>query len=153
MVFPTSLVVVGVVAGSQTRYSTALHGRAAQMQESQRFFGLLRVCPLVLSRLTFFLVLSRLTFLFVLSRLTFLVLSRLTFLFVLSRLPLSRLNFFDPIDGMHASPTSAVGLRPPFLPSLCSLERSHPEPRGATLPSTDVLSISRDTADRIRDQS
>ena len=79
MAFPTSLVVVGVVAGSQTRYSTALHGRAAQMQESQRFFGLLRVCPLVLSRLTFFLVLSRLTFLFVLRRLTFLVLSRLTF--------------------------------------------------------------------------
>ena len=77
-----------------------------------------------------------------------LLMSRLTFLFVLSRLTLSRLNLFDPINGMHASSSSAVGLRPPFLPHLCSLVRSHPEPRGATLPSADVLSISRDTADR-----
>ena len=89
----------------------ALHGRAAQMQESQRFLGFLapnkHVC-----------------------------------------LSISFIHFFHPINGMHASSSSAVGLRPPFLPGLCSLERSHPDPRGATLPSTDVLSISRDTADR-----
>ena len=89
----------------------ALHGRAAQMQESQRFLGFLapnkHAC-----------------------------------------LSISFIHFFDPINGMHASSTSAVGLRPPFLPSLCSLVRSHPESRGATLPSMDVLSISRDTAEQ-----